>query len=148
MSRSCTPFTTITFENSTVGVVRSDPSKPRLLEVIAIFYDGSRARSYVEMQNNRFSEESIGSTEAPKRHVVELTEIITGLTPRQSALLEALRARMDKTNQIAARAVTLAEAARVPLGSLHAVLQSLEKKQLIKTVRSGSARSPAIYQIL
>lgn len=142
------PFTTITFENGTVAVVRPDPREPRFLEVIAIFYDASHARSYAEMQNNRSAEESIGSTGAPNEHMVELTEIITGLTLRQSAVLKVLRARMDQNNQIAARAVTLAEAARIPLGSLHAVLGSLEKKQLIKTVRAGSARAPAIYQIL
>jgi hypothetical protein len=97
---------------------------------------------------NQSAEETIGSTGAPKEHMVELTEIITGLTLRQSAVLKVLRARMDQNNQIAARAVTLAEAARIPLGSLHAVLESLKKKQLIKTVRAGSARAPAIYQIL
>ena len=48
----------------------------------------------------------------------------------------------------AEKAATLAEAAHIPLGSLHSVLQSLEKKQLIKTARAGSARAPAVYQVL
>jgi DNA-binding MarR family transcriptional regulator len=148
MSSSGTPFTTITFENGAVAVVRSDPREPRFLEVIAIFYDASHARSYAEIQNNRSAEESIGSTEAHKKHVVELTEIITELSPRQIAVLGALRASMDENKQVAAKAATLAEAAHIPLGSLHSVLQSLEKKQLIKTARAGSARAPAVYQIL
>jgi sugar-specific transcriptional regulator TrmB len=42
----------------------------------------------------------------------------------------------------------LAEAANIPLGSLHSILQSLEKKGLIKNTRSGSARAPAAYQVL
>jgi sugar-specific transcriptional regulator TrmB len=55
---------------------------------------------------------------------------------------------MDEHKQVAAKATVLAEAAQIPLGSLHSVLQSLEKKQLIKTVRGGSARAPAVYQVL
>ena len=55
---------------------------------------------------------------------------------------------MDANGQVAEKAATLADAARIPLGSLHSVLQSLEKKQLIKTARAGSARAPAVYQVL
>jgi sugar-specific transcriptional regulator TrmB len=55
---------------------------------------------------------------------------------------------MDANKQVEAKAAVLAEAANIPLGSLHAVLQSLEKKQLVKTVRAGSARAPAVYQVL
>ena len=45
-------------------------------------------------------------------------------------------------------AAVLAEAAQIPLGSLHSVLQSLEKRGLIKNTRAGSARAPAAYQVL
>ena len=55
---------------------------------------------------------------------------------------------MDEHKQVAAKAAVLAEAAQIPLGSLHSVLHSLEKKQLIKTARAGSARAPAAYQVL
>ena len=55
---------------------------------------------------------------------------------------------MDESRLVEAKAAALAEAAQIPLGSLHSVLQSLEKKQLIKTARAGSARAPAIYQVL
>ena len=37
MSSNGKPFTTVTLEDGTFAVVRSDPRKPRLLEVIAIF---------------------------------------------------------------------------------------------------------------
>ena len=63
-------------------------------------------------------------------------------------MLGALRAKMDANKQVEAKAAVLAEAANIPLGSLHSVLQSLEKKQLIKTARAGSARAPAVYQVL
>ena len=63
-------------------------------------------------------------------------------------MLGALRARMDENKQVAAKTANLAKAAGIPLGSLHSVLQSLEKKQLIKTARAGSARAPAVYQVL
>ena len=62
--------------------------------------------------------------------------------------METLRAKMDEHKQVAAKAADLARTAQIPLGSLHSVLQSLEKKQLIKTVRAGSARAPAVYQVL
>ena len=148
MSSNGKPFTTVTLEDSTFAVVRSDPRKPRLLEVIAIFFDVSRARLYAEMENSRSGEQPIAATEAPHRHIVEPTEVAAELSARQSAVLGALRAKMDENGQVAARAVTLAEAAQIPLGSLHSVLQSLEKKQLIKTARAGSARAPAVYQVL
>ena len=55
---------------------------------------------------------------------------------------------MDNNKIVAAKAAVLAATANIPLGSLHSVLQSLEKKQFIKTVRAGSARAPAAYQVL
>ena len=74
--------------------------------------------------------------------------VITDLSERQSAVLEALRAKMNDNNRVEIRAAVLAGAANTPLGSLHSVLQSLEKKQLILTTRPGSVRAPAVYQIL
>ena len=55
---------------------------------------------------------------------------------------------MDAHNRVEAKAAALAGAAQIPLGSLHSILQSLEKKQLIKTERGGSARAPTVYQVL
>ena len=144
MSSSDKPFTTVTLEDRTFAVVRTDPRKPQFLEVIAIFLDASRARSYAEMENG---EPPIPS-EAPKSNSVEPTEGRPELSPRQSAVLGALCAKMDENKRVEAKAAVLAEAARIPLGSLHSVLQSLEKKQLIKTARAGSARAPAVYQVL
>ena len=148
MSSSAKPFTTVTLEDGTFAVVRTDPRKPRLLEMIAIFSDVSRARSYAEMENSRSGEQPIAATEAPQRHIIEPAEVIAELSARQSAVLGALRARMDENRQVAARSAVLAEAAQTPLGSLHSVLQSLEKKGFIRTTRAGSARAPAAYQVL
>jgi sugar-specific transcriptional regulator TrmB len=55
---------------------------------------------------------------------------------------------MDANKQVEAKAAVLAEAANVPLGSLHSILQFLEKKGLIKNTRAGSVRAPAAYQVL
>ena len=148
MSTSTKPFSTVTFQDGSVAVVRTDPRKPWLLEVVAIFYDVSRARLYAEMENSRSGEQPIAATEAPQRHVIERTEVAAELSPRQNAVLKALRSKMDEHKQVAEKAAVLAKAARIPLGSLHSVLQSLEKKQLIKTARAGSARAPAVYQVL
>jgi hypothetical protein len=144
MSNSGKPFTTVTLEDRTFAVVRTDPRKPQFLEVIALFLDASRARSYAEMENG---EPPIPS-EASKSNSVEPTEGRPELSARQSAVLGALCAKMDENKRVEAKAAVLAEAARIPLGSLHSVLQSLEKKQLIKTARAGSARAAAVYQVL
>jgi hypothetical protein len=147
MSSNGKPFTTITLEDRTFAVVRTDPRKPQFLEVIALFLDAARARSYAEMENARSDEPAVASTEAPTRRA-EPTEVISELSPRQSDVLQALRAKMDENKRVEAKVAVLAEAAHIPLGSLHSVLQSLEKKQLIKTSRAGSARAPTVYQVL
>ncbi len=147
MSGSGTTFTTVTFDDGTFAVVKTDPKKPRVFEVVAIFYDASRSRSYAEMENARFGEPAVASTEAPTRRA-EPTEAMSELSPRQSAVLEALRTKMNDNNLVEAKAAALAEAAAIPLGSLHSVLQSLEKKQLIKAARAGSPRAPAVYEVL
>ena len=63
-------------------------------------------------------------------------------------MLNALRSKMDENKQVEAKAAVLAEAAQIPLGSLHSVLGSLEKKQLIVNTRPGTPRAPAVYQVL
>ena len=152
MSISAHPCTTVTFEDGSIAVIKTDPRKPRLLEVIAIFFNAAHARDYTERENGRSSAEPTAEptepTEAPTQRRVEPPAPPSELSPRQSAVLEALRSQMDEQGQIAAKAADLAKAAQIPLGSLHSVLQSLEKKQLIKTLRAGSARAPAAYQVL
>jgi hypothetical protein len=132
-------------------VVRTDPGKPRFLELVATFYDASHARDYADGENSRAAEpagEPTASTAAPEQHVVERTEVTAELSPRQSAVLGTLRAKMNGSHLVEEKAAVLAEAAHIPLGSLHSVLQSLEKKQLIRTARAGSGRAPAVYQVL
>jgi hypothetical protein len=148
MSSSTKPFSTITFQDGSVAVVLSDPRTPRVLEVIAIFSEAERARDYADRENSRSAEHTAELTEAPTRRSVELTAVTPGLSSRQSAVLGALRARMDANKQVETKAAVLAEAANVPLGSLHSILQSLERKGLIKATRPGSARAPAAYQVL
>jgi hypothetical protein len=45
-----------TFEDGTCAVLRADPAKPRLMEVIATFYDLALARDYVRSESNSFEE--------------------------------------------------------------------------------------------
>ena len=148
MSSSAKPFTTVTLEDGTFAVVRTDPRKPRLLEVIAIFSEEERARGYADRENSRSAEPASEPTETPTQRRVEPTAPTPELSARQNAVLGALRAKMDANKQVEAKAAVLAEAANIPLGSLHSVLQSLEKRQLIKTARAGSGRAPAVYQVL
>ena len=150
MSSSARPFTTVTFEDGSVAVVRTDPRNPRILEVIALFFDAARARDYAVQENSRSAEpapDQTVPTEAPTRRV-ESPAPPSKLSSRQRAVLDALRSQMNEHNQVAAKVTDLAAAAQIPLGSLHSVLQALEKKQLIKTTRAGSARTPAVYQVL
>ncbi len=71
-----------------------------------------------------------------------------GLTERQGAVLETLRAKAGEENLVEIKGAELAEAANIPLGSVHSIIQSLEKKKYILTTRAGSAHSPAVYQVL
>jgi hypothetical protein len=142
-------FKTVVMEDGSHTVVRTDPRNPRLLEVIAIFYDAARARDYVDFENKRSAEQpEIPPPVTPGRHMAAPHDDMSGLSERQSAVLKALRTKMDENRLVTAKAAELAGAANVPLGSLHSVLQSLEKKQLIKSVRAGSARVPATFQVL
>ncbi len=148
MSSSPHPYTTVRFEDSSIAIVRIDPRKPRLLEVIAIFFDAVRARDYADRENSRPAEPAPIRRTPPTPWSVEPTAATPELSLRQSAVIKALRSKMDEKGRVAEKAADLAKAAQIPLGSLHSVLQSLEKKQLIKTVRAGSARAPAVYQVL
>jgi hypothetical protein len=60
-------FKTVEFEDGMVAVVRTDPGKPRLLEVIAIFSEAERAREYADRENSLFAEPATELTEAPTR---------------------------------------------------------------------------------
>jgi len=131
-----------------VAVVRSVPRTPRVLEVIALFFQTERAQDYADRENSRSAEPTSEPTEAPTQRRVTPTTPTPELSARQSAVLRALRSKMDANKQVEAKAAVLAEAANVPLGSLHSILQSLEKKGLIKNTRAGSARAPAAYQVL
>ena len=148
MSTSTKPFSIVTFQDGAVAVVRSDPRTPRVLEVIAVFFEAERSRNYADRENSRAAEPAAASTRAPTRPAHEPPAPAPELSARQSAVLGALRAKMDANSQVEAKAAVLAEAANVPLGSLHSILQSLEKKGLIKATRAGSARAPAAYQVL
>jgi uncharacterized membrane protein len=142
------PFSVVTFQDGSVAVVHSDPRTPRVLEVIAIFSEAERARDYADRENSRAGEPASEPTEAPTQRRVEPTAPTPELSARQSAVLRALRAKMDANKQVEAKAAVLAEAANISLGSLHSILQSLEKRGLIKATRAGSARAPAAYQVL
>jgi hypothetical protein len=140
-------FKAVALEDSIWAVVRSDPDNPRFIEVIATFYDEARARDYAISVTGPSNPQE-PAPPPPAREVAKSDAGAAELSQRQSAVLAALKAQMDDNNQVAVKAAVLAEAAQIPLGSLHSVLGSLEKKNLIQTSRPGSARAPAIYQVL
>ncbi len=143
----------VAHEDGSSSVVKVDPANPRLLEVIATFYDAARAQDYAK-GNKVQKAETIAEQAAPAPTPAEETEeaaangAASELSARQSAVLQALRAKKDERNLVETKAGDLAAAAEIPLGSLHSVLGSLEKKQLIKTTRPGSPRASAVYEVL
>lgn len=162
----------VALENGSTAVVKIDPKNPRLLEVVATFFDADRAEHYVKLvtdaapaqvstNGNAHAEPVAAPSQkvtkpvapvAAKNTAPKNTAPVNGisleLSARQSAVLNALREKMDENQQVEAKAAALAEAARIPLGSLHSVLGSLEKKQLIQNTRPGTPRAPAVYQVL
>jgi hypothetical protein len=145
-------YVAVTMEDSCFSVVKTDPANPRIMEVVATFYDAKRAREYADASNE--GKPRVEAVEAPKaekpRPVSKNADAKPNeeLSDRQAAVLTALRAKMSENKLVETKAAVLAEAAQIPLGSLHSVLGSLEKKQLIVTTRPGSPRAPAVYQVL
>jgi len=151
-------FKTIAFDDGSYAVVTVDAANPRRIEVVATFFEEERARDYAAKENGQTSTKAPASPKARQetkaaptvRHEAPAANgtAASELSARQSAVLNALRSRANEKNEVEARAASLAAAAKIPLGSLHSVLQSLEKKHLIQTTRAGSAKAPAIYQVL
>lgn len=149
-------FNTVVLEDGTCAVVRTDPREPHILEVVAKFYDAARARKYADSENSQFVQLAIEPPAPPQveptatteEAIIEPNGVAPELTERQSAVLEALRAKAGDDNLVEIKGTELAEAANIPLGSVHSVLQSLEKKKCILTTRPGSAQASAIYQVL
>ncbi len=124
------------------------------MEVVATFYDEARAKDYAKAENGEpqeQAEEEAPEVKAPidkpevapakvetaKPAPVKTNGAEAELSQRQSAVLKALRQKMDENNLVAVRAAVLAQTANIPLGSLHSVLGSLEKKQLISDRQIG-----------
>ena len=165
-------FKTAIFEDGSCVVLGVDPLQPHFMEVIASFYDAARARDYARFENGEQGEdhedapikEPASKPKAPtskaKPQPAEpiskakpkasepIKDPATDLSERQLAVLNALRSLMDKKNLVEVRSTELAKASSIPLGSLHSVLASLEKKNMIRTERQGTAKFRAIYQVL
>jgi DNA-binding MarR family transcriptional regulator len=188
---------TAIFEDGTHVVLRADQTNPRLLEVIATFYEATHARDYVQHRaapSEKAQEEKphIAKRAAPakrKKAAAVKPAKASGaaahplpepalrqpaeakpkraaevkakparqakgqtapseLSERQASVLKALRSLKDKKNRVEAKVAELAKASSVPLGSLHSILVSLEKKQMIRTERQGSPKFAAIYEVL
>ena len=167
---SATLFRTVEIETGKFAVVRTDCANPRIFEVVATFYEALRAEEYAAKENAQSSEQQPGTApeaapkaaprpapklaqrsapkSAPKKKAEPEPVAAEDLTDRQSAVLKALRSKMDFDKSVELKAAELADAAGIPLGSLHSILQSLEKKELIRNTRACSAKAPAVYQIL
>ena len=78
MGSSTDVFKTVVLESSTWAVVRTDPARPRFMEVIANFYDEKRAKDYTDLLN--------GQIEQPKKNrpVRKLPRLRGHLTSRMS----------------------------------------------------------------
>ena len=70
MNTSTKPFSTVTFQDGSVAVVRSVLRTPRVVEIIAIFFEAERARDYADRENSRPAEPASEPTEARTRRGV------------------------------------------------------------------------------
>ena len=168
MSSNGTTYQAVALHDGTSAVIRAHSAKPQILEIVATFFEASRAQDYAARENAAHEaaqnpkpageahlenepKPAIARKQSAKKRVEAVKveqELPSGLTVRQSAVLNALRSRMDDANLVESKAASLAEAASIPLGSLHSVLQSLEKRQLIRNERAGTPKTPAVYQVL
>jgi hypothetical protein len=150
MARNKKTFMTVVIEDGTHAVVRTSPNEPYILEVVAIFYDAARARRYADIENSQEAGLPLKPspparaepTPVAEDDAIEPDGAVPELTQRQSDVLETLRAKAGSDNVVAMKGADLAEAANIPLGSVHSVLQSLEKKKRIVSTR------PGVFQIL
>ena len=108
MSTRTRPFSAVTFQDGSVAVVRSVPRTPRVLEVIAIFFEAARARDYADRENSRSAERTAELTEAPTRPAVEPPAAASELSARQRAVLGALLSKMDANKRVETKAAVLA----------------------------------------
>jgi uncharacterized membrane protein len=90
MASSKQEFKTAIFEDGACAVLRADPTKPHLLEVIATFHDAERARDYVRFENN-----------AGDKHQEERTVIkqISEAMPNQASQTKTTQASTAKPRQ-------------------------------------------------
>jgi hypothetical protein len=157
-------FKTAIFDDGICAVLRSDPAQPHIMEVIASFHDAARARDYAKFENSQ-PDEHRAPTKGPASRArgsgaraagasqasaskAKAKILGADVSERQEAVLNALRSMMDKKSLVEVRAAELAKASSIPLGSLHTVLASLEKKKMIRTERQGSAKFRAVYEVL
>jgi uncharacterized membrane protein len=86
-------FRTAVFDDGTCAVLRTDPTKPRLMEVIATFHDAARARDYVRFENGSSDEHQ------EKRPVIKQT---SAAKPKQTSAVKPKRASLAKPKPAAA----------------------------------------------
>jgi DNA-binding MarR family transcriptional regulator len=89
-----------------------------------------------------------GAAVQPKPAATKPKSTEAGFSDRQMAVLRALRSLKDKKNRVEVPVAKIAQTSSVPLGSVHSILASLEKKHMIKTERQGSPKASAIYEVL
>ena len=78
-------FKTVVFEDGAYSAVCTDPAKPRLMEVIATFYDASRARDYADIENGQAPEEE------PQIAPPAARKLAPKATPKQDIVVEPTR---------------------------------------------------------
>ena len=86
-------FQRAAFEDGSYTVVRTDPAKPRFMEVVATFYEAAKAQDYADMANGEKSK-PLAEVAAPALPPEKENAKPNGATPepsaRQAAVLDAL----------------------------------------------------------
>jgi DNA-binding MarR family transcriptional regulator len=133
-------------------VKQTSKGKPRQVGAAKFQPAARTGRKQPSAANSKPAAKATAKQAAPLQRksapAAELAKGGDGMSDRQIAVLKALRSLKDKKNRVEAKAIDLAKASSVPLGSLHSILVSLEKKHMIRTERRGTPKFSAIYEVL
>ena len=105
-------YKAVTLGDGGLSVVKIDPANPRIMEVVATFFDARRAKEYADMSNERKVRPQVEAlaveapkTEKPRPFSEKVDANANGeLSNRQTAVLTALRTKMEENKLVATKA--------------------------------------------
>ena len=147
-------FRKIVLEDGTFAVAQNDPTKPTVLEMIAIFYDEKLAEEYIAHEQGFITHEVAPEPKEEKIEVPVLprkpcrNKFELELTNQQRSILNTLIQHMDFDNKVSLGNTTIAKETGVQIGSVFYALERLVAKNKIRLLKRGSAQKPSTFQVI